>query len=41
MEEIRNIQEESRDIKADIRGVQIENRRMLEEIRARRDDEQT
>lgn len=30
---------EIRDIRADIQGLQIENRRMLEELRGRREDE--
>lgn len=32
---------EIRDIRADIQGLQLENRRMLEELRDKRDDEDT
>lgn len=37
---INTMLEEIRDIKVDIRGLQLENRRMLEELRGRRDDEE-
>jgi len=40
-ERFANILEEIRDIKVDIKGLQLENKRMLEEMRSRRDDEQT
>lgn len=36
---IATILQEIRDIKADIRGLQLENRRMLEELRSRRDND--